>query len=85
MLLALVAVLNALSKCGPEAPVWPVRFTIEQRKIPDDRASGNSSVTTYYDSVVGANLLLITADTNKSDTLWDLEVCMTSQVFIVKP
>ena len=63
----------ALAACGPAPPIWPAQFIIEQKKIPDD-GSGNSSVTTYYDSVQGANLLLIAPESNKSDVLWDLEL-----------
>ena len=53
--------------------MWPSRFVLTQKKIPDD-GSGNSSVVTYYDSVRGANLLIITPDWNRTDVLWDLEV-----------
>ena len=35
--------LAALSVCGPAPPVWPARFVLAQRKVPDDR-SGNSTV-----------------------------------------
>lgn len=63
----------AVSACGPEPPVWPAKFVLEQRKIPDDD-SGNSSVVTYYDTIKGANLLLIAPDKNRSDVLWDLEL-----------
>ena len=62
-----------LGTCGPAPPVWPSRFVLTQKKIPDD-GSGNSSVVTYYDSVRGANLLIITPDWNRTDVLWDLEV-----------
>ena len=59
--------------CGPEPPIWPARFAITQRKIPDDM-SGNATTVTWYDSVRGANLITITPDANKSDVLWDLEL-----------
>jgi hypothetical protein len=59
--------------CGPDPPLWPARFAIEQRKIPDD-GSGNSTTLTFYDSVYGANLILITPDSNQTDVLWDLEL-----------
>ena len=69
-----VATLFALGACGPEPPVWPARFRLAQRRIPDDPTAGNASTVTYYDSIAGANLILITPDANKSDVLWDLEL-----------
>ena len=72
-MLGFAAALQLAWPCGPEPPRWPVRFSILQRRIPDD-GSGNATTTTYYDSEQGANLILISPDSNRSDVLWDLEL-----------
>ena len=38
-------------------PVWPPRFTLVQRKIPDNASLGMSTTVTYYDWARGANLM----------------------------
>ena len=59
--------------CGPEPPVWPHRFVVTQRRVPDD-GSGNATVTTFYDYEAGANLIQDAPDANMTDVLWDLEL-----------
>jgi hypothetical protein len=64
-----------LAACGPTPPIWPRRFTLVQRRTPDPDAKVDSATTvTYYDADRGANLILITPDSNMSDVVWDLEL-----------
>lgn len=62
--------------CGPAAPpIWPARFMIVQRRVPDNATELEpASTVTWYDSVAGANLIQISPDSNTSDVLWDLEL-----------
>uniref|UniRef100_A0A7S0NMP4 Uncharacterized protein n=1 Tax=Calcidiscus leptoporus TaxID=127549 RepID=A0A7S0NMP4_9EUKA len=61
--------------CAVRPPVWPTQFVLVQRRVPDANASvGLATTVTYYDYRAGANLILITPDTNASDVLWDLEL-----------
>lgn len=63
-----------LAACGPEPPVWPRRFTLVQRRIPDANATvGKATTVTYYDADRGANLIQITPDAGE-EVLWDLEL-----------
>ena len=55
-------------------PVWPHRFTLVQRKIPDNASLGLSTTVTYYDWARGANLIVITPDADPSAVLFDLEL-----------
>ena len=55
-------------------PVWPHRFTLVQRKIPDNASLGLSTTVTYYDWAQGANLIVITPDADPSAVLFDLEL-----------
>ena len=55
-------------------PVWPPRFTLVQRKIPDNASLGMSTTVTYYDWARGANLIVITPDADPSAVLFDLEL-----------
>mmetsp|Transcript_36701 Transcript_36701/g.117911 ORF Transcript_36701/g.117911 Transcript_36701/m.117911 type:complete len:191 (-) Transcript_36701:2960-3532(-) len=64
-----------LAACGPTPPVWPRRFTLVQRRTPDpDAAVEPATTVTYYDADRGANLIVITPDSNMSDVFWDLEL-----------
>ena len=53
--------------------MWPHRFVVTQRRVPDD-GSGNATVTTFYDYEAGANLIQDAPDANMTDVLWDLEL-----------
>ena len=65
----------AASDCSSGLPpVWPPRFTIVQRKIPDNASLGMSTTVTYYDWARGANLIVITPDADPSAVLFDLEL-----------
>ena len=55
-------------------PVWPHRFTLVQRKIPDNASLGLSTTVTYYDWERGTNLIVITPDVDPSAVLFDLEL-----------
>eukprot|EP00967_Tisochrysis_lutea_P084062 scaffold117309_cov40-Tisochrysis_lutea.AAC.1 len=68
-------VVSQLGVCGPAPPVWPRRFTLVQRRIPDVGSKvGLATTVTYYDADRGANLIQIFPDSNISDELWDLEL-----------
>lgn len=72
-------VAEASAACPIEPPVWPQRFKAFQRKIPDDDLNCSrgtcSNVTTYYDWVLQANLIIDSPDTPTDEgTLWDLEL-----------
>ena len=71
----LFAAASAAGHCSTDAPpVWPPRFTLVQRRIPDNLTLGNATTVTYYDWERGANLLVITPDADPSAVLWDLEL-----------
>lgn len=58
----LAAGLAPAGSCGPEPPIWPERFMIVQRKVPDNVTEQDpASVVTWYDAVAGANLIQVTA------------------------
>ena len=64
----------ALDKCDTtRPPVWPARFTLVQRKIPDEGTPGTT--VTYYDTTVKpkANLIIDKPD-DGGDVLHDLEL-----------
>mmetsp|Transcript_1643 Transcript_1643/g.4999 ORF Transcript_1643/g.4999 Transcript_1643/m.4999 type:complete len:275 (-) Transcript_1643:214-1038(-) len=71
---AAVAVVAAATCPNTTPPVWPDRFVLVQRRIPDDQSSGNATTVTYYDWPNQANLIVITEDRNESNVLWDLEL-----------
>jgi len=71
----------ALACASP--PIWPEKFVLVQRRIPDDD-SGNASTVTYYDWKRQANLIVITPDGNETDVLWDLELG-TKHSYYFKP
>ena len=75
-MLSVHAALLLAAACGPDAPpVWPRRFTLVQRRVPDASASVSLATTvTFYDADRGANLIQITPDANASDVVWDLEL-----------
>lgn len=65
-----------LAGCGPDPPLWPKKFTLVQRRIPDVNSTlvDVATTVTYYDYEAGANLIIITPDANESNVLWDLEL-----------
>ena len=71
----LLATASAAGHCSTDPPpVWPPRFTLVQRRIPDNLTLGNATTVTYYDWGRGANLIVITPDADPSAVLWDLEL-----------
>ena len=81
--LAIVAIVSAAfshaaSLCGSDAPVWPERFMLVQRKVVDPGAEGgpnvNATTVTHYDWQRQVNLIQISPDGNNSDVLHDLEL-----------
>lgn len=65
---------HAIAACDTtRAPVWPARFTLVQRRIPDEGTPGTA--VTYYDTLTRpkANLIVDTPD-DGGDVLWDLEL-----------
>eukprot|EP00756_Hemistasia_phaeocysticola_P035093 Hpha_TRINITY_DN16560_c3_g4::TRINITY_DN16560_c3_g4_i1::g.133726::m.133726 len=73
--LAAFAGVAAATVCGSDTPpIWPPRFKLVQRKVPDNATLGNSTTVTYYDWERGANLILITPDADPGAVLWDLEL-----------
>ena len=69
--------LALVGACGPDPPTWPSRFKLTQKRIPEAGSPigpGNATTVTYYDSIRGANLILIRPDSNMSDILHDLEL-----------
>lgn len=64
---------STYAACPTTPPVWPLRFALVQRRIPDDN-SGNATTVTYYDWERQANLIVITNDNDEGNPLWDLEL-----------